>query len=258
MSKFLESLEAKLQNLLEGTVDRLLSPGTSRTLSNRLVQMIDEKLREGSGQSGAVPDLIDIYVSPERWDTWQEARSTLDDVAQQIETYWIEEGYRFQTHLKIRLTPSADLDVEEIDIKTSCSEAEVEQGTSPTALQVITRDTSPEALPRQACFIINGREQVDLTNPVISVGRRTTSNVVIKDPLVSRDHLQLRAQNGRYILFDLSSTGGTYINNQLVKSAMLKPGDVVRIGKTILIFNQELSQRSTATHILTLPFEDEL
>jgi hypothetical protein len=258
MSKFLESLEAKLQNLLEGTVDQLLSPGTSRTLSNRLVQMIDVKLREGSGQVGSVPDLIDIHVSPERWDTWQEARSTLDDVAQQIETYWIEEGYRFQTHLKIRLTPSANLDVEGINIKTSYSESEVEQGTSPTALQVITRGTSAEALPRQACFIINGREHVNLTSAVISVGRRTTSDVVIKDPLVSRDHLQLRAQNGRYILFDLSSTGGTYINNQLVESVTLKPGDVVRIGKTILIFNQELSQRSTGTHILSIPSEDDL
>lgn len=257
MSNFLESLEAKLENLLEGTVDRILSPGTSRTLSSRLVKLIDEKLNEGSGQASVVPDLITIYVSPERWDTWQEARSTLDDVARQIETDWIEEGYRFQTHLKISLTPSVDLDVEEIDIKTGFSEVEVEQGTSPTSLQAVARGTSPEALPSHACFIINGKEEVNLTEAVISVGRRTTSDLVIKDPLVSRDHLQLRAQGGRYILFDLSSTGGTYINNQLVKSAILKPGDVVRIGKTILIFNQELPQHSTATHVLTLPPEDD-
>ena len=258
MSTFLESLEAKLQNLLEGTVDRLLSPGTSRTLSNRLVQMIDEKLREGSGQRGSVPDLINIFVSPEHWDTWQEARSTLDEVAKQIETDWIEEGYRFKTHLKISLAQSADLDVEEIVVQTGYSEANVNQGTSPTSLQVVTRGLTPESLPKQAYFIINGKEHVNLTEAVVSVGRRTTSDLTIKDPLVSRDHLQLRAQGGHYILFDLSSTGGTYINNQLVKSAMLKPGDVIRIGKTILIFNQEIAQRSTSTSVITLPSGDDV
>ncbi|MGB4596018.1 MAG: FHA domain-containing protein [Anaerolineaceae bacterium] len=258
MSKFLENLESKLQNLLEGTVDRLLSPGTSRTLSKQLLAMIDDKLREGSGQKGTVPDLINIYVSPEHLNAWQEARPTLDEVAKQIEISWIEEGYRFLSPLKISLTPTADLDVEEIEIKTGFSEVEVEQGTSPTALQVITRCLSPEALPKQACFIINGKEQVNLTGAVINVGRRTTSDLVIKDPLVSRDHLQLRAQGGRYTLFDLSSTGGTYINNQPIKSAMLKPGDVVRIGKTILIFNQELPQRSTSPTIFSLPTEEDL
>ena len=52
--------------------------------------------------------------------------------------------------------------------------------------------------------------------------------------------LQLRAKQGRYLLFDLSSTGGTYLNNSPVKTANLKPGDVVRIGKTLLIYNQDV------------------
>ncbi len=258
MSNFLESLEAKLQNLLEGTLDRLFSPGTSHNLSSRLAKLIDQKLREGTGPSSTVPDLIDLFVSHERWDTWQEARSILDDVARQIEADWREEGYQFRCPIKIRLNSSVDLNVDEIDIKTGFSGSETQQDTSQTALQVITRGTSPETLPKRASFIINGKEQVNLTKAVISIGRRTTSDVVIKDPLVSRDHLQLRAQDGRYILFDLSSTGGTYINNKLVTNAVLKPGDVVRIGKTILIFNQELTQRSTATHILTLPSEADL
>ena len=138
------------------------------------------------------------------------------------------------------------------DVKTGFEEIQPEESTSPTILQIITRAPSPEALPKNACFIINGEEMVNLTSPLIKVGRRTSNDIVIKDPLVSRDHLQLRAQHGHYLLFDLSSTGGTYINNRQVKSATLKPGDVVRIGKTILIYNQDHAQHSTSTNILNV------
>ena len=70
-------------------------------------------------------------------------------------------------------------------------------------------------------------------------------SIQIDDPLVSRDHLLLRAKQGYYLLFDLSSTGGTFINNQPVKTATLKPGDVVRIGKTLLIYNQNVPARGS-------------
>ena len=70
--------------------------------------------------------------------------------------------------------------------------------------------------------------------------------------MVSREHLQLRAQGGRYFLFDLSSTGGTSINGMLVHTATLKPGDVVRIGQTTLIYNQDVPETTTKTIVSVL------
>ena len=102
-------------------------------------------------------------------------------------------------------------------------------------------EAPPEpSIPERAYFIINGKEQCFLSKSIVKIGRRTTSDIQIEDPMVSRDHLQLRAKNGRYLLFDLSSTGGTFVNNQPVKTVTLKPGDVVRIGKTLLIYNQDV------------------
>jgi pSer/pThr/pTyr-binding forkhead associated (FHA) protein len=57
----------------------------------------------------------------------------------------------------------------------------------------------------------------------------------------------LRAQQGRYLLFDLSSTGGTTVNNHRIHTTTLKPGDVIRMGKTILVYNQEVSGLQDAT-----------
>jgi len=62
----------------------------------------------------------------------------------------------------------------------------------------------------------------------------------------------LRAQKVRYVLFDLSSTGGTYVNNKTVKSVVLKPGDVIRVGRTILIFSQELPGLLEGTRVLPM------
>ena len=106
-----------------------------------------------------------------------------------------------------------------------------------------------------AYLIINGKEQVPLQKTVINIGRRSTSDIILQDPMVSRDHAQLRAQQGRYLLFDLSSTGGTTINNHRIHSATLKPGDVIRMGKTILVYNQEISGLTDATKAAVIPPE---
>ena len=62
--------------------------------------------------------------------------------------------------------------------------------------------------------------------------------MVLRDPLISRNHLQLRAKDGRFYLFDLDSKGGTKVNNNPANNVALEPGDVIQIGNTILIYNQ--------------------
>jgi pSer/pThr/pTyr-binding forkhead associated (FHA) protein len=70
----------------------------------------------------------------------------------------------------------------------------------------------------------------------IYIGRNQTCAISIKDdPLVSRKHALIEHSKGCYLLSDLNSTNGTYLNNQPViggRKLELKPGDVIRIGKT--------------------------
>ena len=240
MQNFLALIESKIQTLLEGTVDRLLYPGAASSLSSQLIRMIDEKiLAQTDACEKFVPDLITLYVSPEKWDAWQEAIPTLNQVASEVEASWLEQGYLFRVPLRIQLAQNASLAVDAIEISTALTLPTSE--TSKTELQIMVPEAQPEpSIPERAYFIINGKEQCFLSKSIVKIGRRTTSDILIEDPMVSRDHLQLRAKNGRYLLFDLSSTGGTFVNNQPVKTATLKPGDVVRIGKTLLIYNQDV------------------
>lgn len=249
MANFLKTLEENLQSLLEGSLDRLLYPGISHSLSARLVNLIDAKLeQQADPASKQALDLITITVAPEKWDAWQECRPTLDEVSRQIEQSWTDEGYTFATPLRICLAISEQLTLNDIEITVDYARQGLES--SPTTLLTTTREPDEDPLPLGAYFIINGKEQVYLTRQFVNIGRRSTSDIVIRDPMVSREHLQLRAQRGRYLLFDLSTTGGTFVNNHPVKTAVLKPGDVIRVGKTIMIYNQDMPMTSTHTTVM--------
>jgi pSer/pThr/pTyr-binding forkhead associated (FHA) protein len=94
-------------------------------------------------------------------------------------------------------------------------------------------------IPEDAYFLIEGVKVIQLTQAVINIGRRVENNLVLEDPRVSRNHAQLRAINGRYVLFDLNSTGGTFLNGTQTTQAVLHPGDVVSLGGVTLVYGQK-------------------
>ena len=78
-----------------------------------------------------------------------------------------------------------------------------------------------------------------LTQAVINIGRRLDNTLVVDDPRVSRNHAQIRAIKGRFVLFDLNSTGGTFVNGQRTNQTVLYPGDVISLAGASLIFGQD-------------------
>jgi len=78
-----------------------------------------------------------------------------------------------------------------------------------------------------------------LNEAVVNIGRRLENQLVIDDPRVSRNHAQLRAIKGRFVLFDLNSTGGTFVNGQRTSQTVLYPGDVISLAGVALIFGQD-------------------
>jgi pSer/pThr/pTyr-binding forkhead associated (FHA) protein len=73
----------------------------------------------------------------------------------------------------------------------------------------------------------------------ITIGRREDNDVVIEDPAVSGHHAKIESLGERFVLIDLQSKNGTFVNEQLINSHWLKPGDIVNIGDHSLIFYQD-------------------
>jgi pSer/pThr/pTyr-binding forkhead associated (FHA) protein len=80
---------------------------------------------------------------------------------------------------------------------------------------------------------------IPLKELVVNIGRRPDNHIVLEDNRVSRIHAQLRAIKKRYVIFDLNSTGGTFVNNSRIGQAILAPGDVISLAGFPLLFGQE-------------------
>lgn len=80
------------------------------------------------------------------------------------------------------------------------------------------------------------------------IGRDSSSQVAINDAEVSRKHARLTFQGGKYVLEDLGSTNGTFVNGQrLASPIVLKSGDVVSLGEQIVLMFEALSSDPGAT-----------
>lgn len=71
------------------------------------------------------------------------------------------------------------------------------------------------------------------------IGRTQANGIVIPDVTISRQHARIRLQGDRFVLFDLDSANGTFVNGRPVKQPeTLTDGDIVRFGDVELVFKQ--------------------
>ncbi|MBN1912553.1 MAG: FHA domain-containing protein [Pirellulales bacterium] len=83
-----------------------------------------------------------------------------------------------------------------------------------------------------------GREFSELPTPV-SVGREEGNSVQLNDERVSRFHIKIQEDDDKLVLTDLESTNGTKVNGESVRLWVLRPGDVVMLGRTVLLYGSE-------------------
>ncbi|HET6316249.1 MAG TPA: M48 family metalloprotease [Chloroflexota bacterium] len=98
--------------------------------------------------------------------------------------------------------------------------------------------TQPESSlqPAMARLVAPGHWEHVLVADVVVVGRSSTADLRLHDRAASRRHFELRWIDGGYVLTDLGSSNGTFVNGQRVQSATLHDGDVIRVGTTELEF----------------------
>lgn len=93
--------------------------------------------------------------------------------------------------------------------------------------------------------------------PVL-IGRETAANLCIADPSVSRRHSQIEKEGGHFVISDLESLNGTFINDVPVKRRKLAHGDRVRIGDSQFLFLLHDGEASPASKSSEVRFEDRL
>lgn len=78
----------------------------------------------------------------------------------------------------------------------------------------------------------------DLDTPV-SIGREEGNTLQLKDDRVSRFHLKIQEDHNKIVLTDLESTNGTRVNGEDIHLRILRPGDMIHVGRSVLIYGSE-------------------
>jgi pSer/pThr/pTyr-binding forkhead associated (FHA) protein len=68
----------------------------------------------------------------------------------------------------------------------------------------------------------------------VAIGRETDNDIVLYEPEVSRHHIKMLLTKNGYMIEDLNTTNGTFVNNRrLMQQRLLDPNDAIRIGETV-------------------------
>ena len=73
----------------------------------------------------------------------------------------------------------------------------------------------------------------------VSIGRARANDIVLKDVSISSQHCRIRPEQGGFVLHDLRSTNGTFVNDKRVSRHTLADGDKFQIGETVMQFRSE-------------------
>ena len=236
----LQELEARLQRLVEV---RLIGALPGQKAEDLLVQKLTGAMRSGCVQDEAgqmvAPNVYTLLAHPESIGYWKKPE-LLDTLIDILEASAQQSRIRFDGAPSITIAEDALLARDAFNLIASFKThplAETRDMNSDTSAE--TGSEGDEVLPENAFVIIEGVKTFQLNVPVVNIGRRLDNTLVIDDPRVSRNHAQLRAIKGRFVLFDLNSTGGTFVNGQRANQTVLYPGDVISLAGVSLIFGQD-------------------
>lgn len=234
MTNRFSKLEARMEALVEGTFARLFAG----RIHPRDVAVQLARALEDSAAGGTTPALrYAVRLNP------ADAQALLGDqprlaetLADELVVMAREVSLTLPHTPEVLILPDAALKPRSVTVTAQASEAAdpaTTQGIAPIS------PTGPLAAPPRAFLILEGERTVMLEQPVISVGRRLDNHIILDDPRVSRAHAQLRLRFGRYVLYDLGSTGGTFVNGQPVQECVLRPGDVISLAGVPLIYGED-------------------
>ena len=123
---------------------------------------------------------------------------------------------------------------------------------TPAQVPIPKDEMETRPLPRNAYLTLQGTRVIPLNRPFIKIGRQLDNHIILEDPRVSRSHAQIKLVNDSFMIFDMNSTGGTFVNGERTEQSVLYPGDVVSLAGVVFIFSQEMPARPGDMKIIEL------
>ncbi len=98
-------------------------------------------------------------------------------------------------------------------------------------LKILSKQTEDPVLEIK---LDNNFRNYHIKKPNTSIGRGKECDITIKDMTVSTLHATITNEGGEFFIQDNESTNGVFVNDLKIKKKIIKPGDIIRMGKAIL------------------------
>jgi len=96
-------------------------------------------------------------------------------------------------------------------------------------------------------------EEIALDRDTVTIGRALDNEVILDDEQVSRHHANIRRQGDQFVLTDLASANGTFVNRvRITEPHVLRSGEMIQTGSTVLEFR---SSAEAAATVIRVPSE---
>jgi hypothetical protein len=249
----LRNLESKIAGLVEGTFSRAFrSEVRPVEIARKLAREMEEH-KSLSVSRTYVPNEYRVFLSPRDRERFADYEPALAD---ELAGYLLEHARRERLALLSRPVIEFETDerlgLGEFGIQTAVvrphdepeREPEVEKSGRTMIYSSAGRVSEPleqraRSRAQSALLLIDGRRMV--VGPAgATLGRSRQCDVVLDDPNVSRQHAEIRPRGGSWVLTDLGSTNGSSLNGRRIAGPeVLKPGDRLEIGTSLISFELE-------------------
>jgi hypothetical protein len=249
----LRTLESKIAGLVEGTFSRAFrSEVRPVEIARKLAREMEEH-KSLSVSRTYVPNEYRVFLSPrdrERFSDYEPA------LAAELAGYLLEHARRERLALLARPVIEFETDerlgLGEFGIQTGVVHPQEEPDLEPVVEQsgrtMVYSTAGRVAEPleerarsrsQSALLLVDGRRTV-VAAAGATIGRSRQCDVVLDDANVSRQHAEVRPRGGSWVLSDLGSTNGSSLNGRRITGPeVLKPGDEIEIGTSVIAFELE-------------------
>ena len=216
----LKRIEQKLEKLVEGTFTRAFPSSVKPIeLGKRVRRVLEDKKTIGVQGQIIIPNRYVISLSLKDLENIESIQESIQrEISSSIRDHANDENYHFQGTLTVEILSNSSLKTGSIEVDGLFEE-------------------NKGGFPPGSLIDENG-ERLIITEQKLSIGRDKESTMQVVDVEVSRNHAEIRLLNTSFVLIDLQSTNGTYVNGQRVQEHTLQNFDQIKIGSTILLFQK--------------------
>jgi hypothetical protein len=214
----LQEFERRLERLVEGVFAKAFRRGlTPIEVGRRLTREMD--VRRTVGVRGLIaPNDFTVAVSAQDHAEViaKMEQAVTRDLAGYVREHAREEGYVLVGPVEIRF---------EVDDKLGAGEF------------LVSSDMVEGVGGGPVGALVSGDERIQVALEPVTIGRHPDCDVVLNDQEVSRQHAEVRREDGQFLLVDLGSLNGTKVNGVGVKAPRaLEDGDTITIGTHAIRF----------------------